>query len=407
MIAPELLNDDAKRRRVSGASSGDADGPAIGASESDQQRHQVRWRDAAGCASARSDAGGARITVEDRGLGIDAEDRKHLFEPFYRGREAVSRQIQGSGLGLHLVRRIVEAHGGTVSVQSEAGKGSAFTIALPVLHSVLILRDRLNVVRAEDDVKARLLLVEDEPGLQLVLSDRLVSEGYQVETAADGDTGLARASGEPFDLIILDVMLPKRDGFDVARTLRHQGILTPILMLTARGQVVDRVVGLKLGADDYLTKPFEMIELLARLEALLRRAPASAGVSLERYQFGEVLVDVRKAEVKRHGSAIDLSAKEFQLLRYLHRASWCDGLARRAAARSVGLPGDAVDANGRRACGLAQAEARTQSTHPAVHPDGARDGLQVRWLASAHTYGPRSTANFADCRRNPRNPRRP
>ena len=123
-------------------------------------------------------------------------------------------------------------------------------------------------------MKARLLLVEDEPGLQLVLSDRLVSEGYQVETAADGDTGLARASGEPFDLIILDVMLPKRDGFDVARSLRHQGILTPILMLTARGQVVDRVVGLKLGADDYLTKPFEMIELLARLEALLRRAPA-------------------------------------------------------------------------------------------------------------------------------------
>jgi len=170
---------------------------------------------------------------------------------------------------------------------------------------------------------ARVLLVEDEPGLQLALSDRLASEGYQVETASDGETAIRRATGEPFDLIVLDVMLPGRDGFDVARTLRQSGIQTPILMLTARGEIVDRVVGLKLGADDYLTKPFEMIELLARLEALLRRAPASAGVSLERYQFGDVQVDVRKAEVTRNGSAVDLSAKEFHLLRYFieHRGA--------------------------------------------------------------------------------------
>ena len=169
----------------------------------------------------------------------------------------------------------------------------------------------------------RLLLVEDEPGLQLALSDRLAAEGYQVETAADGNTALARATGEPFDIIMLDVMLPGRDGFDVAKTLRQQGVKTPILMLTARGQVVDRVVGLKLGADDYLTKPFEMIELLARLEALLRRAPASPGVSLERYQFGDVSVDVRKAEVTKNGEVIELSAKEFHLLRYFieHRGA--------------------------------------------------------------------------------------
>jgi two-component system alkaline phosphatase synthesis response regulator PhoP len=170
---------------------------------------------------------------------------------------------------------------------------------------------------------ARLLLVEDEPGLQLALSDRLVSEGYRVETAGDGDTAVQRASSEPFDIILLDVMLPRRDGFDVARTLRQQGIQTPILMLTARGQVVDRVVGLKLGADDYLTKPFEMIELLARVEALLRRAPIAGPPSLERYQFGPVLVDVRAAEVRRDGVPIDLSAKEFQLLRYFieHRGA--------------------------------------------------------------------------------------
>ena len=163
---------------------------------------------------------------------------------------------------------------------------------------------------------ARLLLVEDEPGLQLTLSDRLASEGYQVETAGDGDTAIRRGGGEPFDVIVLDVMLPGRDGFDVARVLRQQGVMTPILMLTARTQVIDRVVGLKLGADDYLTKPFDTMELLARLEALLRRAPASAGVSLERYQFGEVAVDVRRAEITKGGAPIDLSAREFQLLRY-------------------------------------------------------------------------------------------
>jgi len=169
----------------------------------------------------------------------------------------------------------------------------------------------------------RILLVEDEPGLQLALSDRLIAEGYRVETAGDGDTALQRATAEPFDLIILDVMLPGRDGFDVARAVRQQGIQTPILMLTARGQVVDRVVGLKLGADDYLTKPFETIELLARLEALLRRAPLATAVSVERYQLGEVLIDSRKAEVTREGAAVDLSAKEFHLLRYFieHRGA--------------------------------------------------------------------------------------
>ena len=169
----------------------------------------------------------------------------------------------------------------------------------------------------------RLLLVEDEPGLQLALTDRLTAEGYAVETAGDGHTAVARATGEPFDVIVLDVMLPGRDGFDVAKAVRAQGVQTPILMLTARTQVVDRVVGLKLGADDYLTKPFETIELLARIEALLRRAPAVSAVSLERYQFGDVTVAVRKAEVTVKGHPADLSAKEFQLLKYFieHRGA--------------------------------------------------------------------------------------
>jgi two-component system alkaline phosphatase synthesis response regulator PhoP len=169
----------------------------------------------------------------------------------------------------------------------------------------------------------RILLVEDELGLVMTLSDRLTSEGYTVETANDGETGLARATNETFDLIILDVMLPKRGGFDVCRDLRQRGVGTPIIMLTARGQVTDKVVGLKIGADDYVTKPFEMMELLARVEAQLRRAIVGGTLSTEVYQFGDVRVDFRRAEVYRGQDAVELSAKEFRLLRYLieHRGA--------------------------------------------------------------------------------------
>jgi two-component system alkaline phosphatase synthesis response regulator PhoP len=169
----------------------------------------------------------------------------------------------------------------------------------------------------------RVLLIEDEPGLLLTLTDRLSSEGYVVETATDGEAGLGRAAGEPFDLIILDVMLPRMNGFDVCRNLRQQGVVTPIIMLTARGQVVDKVIGLKLGADDYVTKPFEMMELLARIESLLRRAPAQSAPPSETYQFGPLRVDFRRAEVEREGRQVELSAREFQLLRYFieHRGS--------------------------------------------------------------------------------------
>jgi two-component system alkaline phosphatase synthesis response regulator PhoP len=165
----------------------------------------------------------------------------------------------------------------------------------------------------------RILLVEDEPGLVLTLTDRLTSEGYQIESVREGEKGLELASGEAFDAIILDVMLPRKNGFDVCRDLRQRSVTTPILMLTARGQVVDKVIGLKLGADDYLTKPFEMMELLARVEALLRRAataPAPQPASPDVHQFDSIKVDFRRAEVEREGEKIELSAKEFQLLRY-------------------------------------------------------------------------------------------
>ena len=163
----------------------------------------------------------------------------------------------------------------------------------------------------------RILIVEDEPGIVMTLTDRLRSDGFQVEAAEDGETGLARATSEPFDLILLDVMLPRKSGLDVCRDLRQRGITVPIIMLTARGLITDKVVGLKLGADDYVTKPFEVMELSARIEALLRRAPAAAAAeSSDVYQFGPIRVDFRRTEVTRKGKPVEVSAREFHLLKY-------------------------------------------------------------------------------------------
>lgn len=162
----------------------------------------------------------------------------------------------------------------------------------------------------------QILLVEDEAGLVMTVSDRLRSEGYAVEVARDGHEGLERALKDPFDLIVLDVMLPRKSGIDVCRDLRQRGIASPILMLTARSQTVDKVLGLKIGADDYVTKPFDMLELLARIEALLRRVPGAPLSSAIVHRFGAVRVDVRRTEVWRDGQQVALSAREFQLLRY-------------------------------------------------------------------------------------------
>ena len=161
----------------------------------------------------------------------------------------------------------------------------------------------------------KILLVEDEKGLILTLTDRLQSEGFEVVSAEDGQTGLELALADGIDLIILDVMLPKKNGYDVCRDLRQQGVQTPVLMLTAKGETIDKVLGLKLGADDYLTKPFEVMELLARVEALLRRSPAAQnGRPKEIVRFGDIAVDFRKAEVIKDGKSLELSALEFKLL---------------------------------------------------------------------------------------------
>lgn len=161
-----------------------------------------------------------------------------------------------------------------------------------------------------------ILLVEDEQALGMTLGDRLRSEGYVVEHATDGDEGFSKAIRIPFDLIILDVLLPRRDGLTLCRDIRQFGLGTPILMLTALGQTADKVSGLKIGADDYVTKPFNMQELMARIEALLRRAPIKPASRPDVCQFGSVRVDLLGTDVTRDGKAVNLSAREFQLLRF-------------------------------------------------------------------------------------------
>lgn len=162
----------------------------------------------------------------------------------------------------------------------------------------------------------KILIVEDEQGLVMGLTDRLRSEGYAVETAEEGNKGFELARDNSYDLIILDVMLPHRNGYDVCRDLRQTGVQTPIIMLTAKDQTVDKVIGLKIGADDYVTKPFEILELLARIEVLLRRVPVAATSDSEVYHFGSVQVNFRSTEVYRDGRTVELSALEFKLLSY-------------------------------------------------------------------------------------------
>ena len=166
-------------------------------------------------------------------------------------------------------------------------------------------------------MRPNVLFVEDEEALRMTVGDRLRSEGYIVDCAADGDEGFEKATQLPFDLIILDLMLPHRDGLSICRDLREAGLITPLLMLTAKGQTDDKILGLKTGADDYVTKPFDMQELVARIEALLRRAPTGLTGNRDVYQFATIRVDRRATEVTRDGKPVNLSVREFQLLKYL------------------------------------------------------------------------------------------
>lgn len=164
-------------------------------------------------------------------------------------------------------------------------------------------------------MKEKILLIDDDSVLRSALSARLTREGFVVETAENAARGLEKATSLPFDVIVLDIILPDRSGLDVCRHVRQAGIGTPILVLSGRCQTTDKVVALKLGADDYVTKPFKPAELIARLEALLRRGCARFGRGV--HQYDSIRVDIPRAEVTRDGRAIDLSAREFQLLCYL------------------------------------------------------------------------------------------
>ncbi len=164
----------------------------------------------------------------------------------------------------------------------------------------------------------RILVVEDDPSIALGLEDDLKMEGYEVEVAADGESACRSARERAFDLIVLDIMLPGKDGFEVCRELRRSGQRTPILMLTAKTQEAEKVMGLELGADDYVTKPFGTRELRARIKALLRRAQGEAGAGC--YRFGDVEVDFSRGELRRAGRVLEVTPLEFKLLGVFIRA---------------------------------------------------------------------------------------
>jgi DNA-binding response OmpR family regulator len=163
----------------------------------------------------------------------------------------------------------------------------------------------------------RILIAEDEPSIALALEDDLRREGYETEVAPDGETAARRAMSREFDLILLDVMLPKQDGFEVCRQARRAGIEAPILMLTAKTQEAEKVLGLESGADDYITKPYSARELRARVKAHLRRT----GNAPEVYRFGDSELDFARGELRRGGRAVELSALEFKLLAAFVRRS--------------------------------------------------------------------------------------
>jgi DNA-binding response OmpR family regulator len=160
----------------------------------------------------------------------------------------------------------------------------------------------------------RILIVEDDPAMSVALRDGFEFEKYTVDMAADGEEGFRLADGGDHDLIVLDVMLPKKSGLDVCKELRRNGKQTPIIMLTARGQEIDKIVGLKLGADDYVTKPFSFMELLARVEAVLRRM--SRKTAGDEFTFGGIHLDFRTYQASRTGLPLELTPREFRILRY-------------------------------------------------------------------------------------------
>ena len=226
---------------------------------------------------------------------------------------------------------------------------------------------------------ARILIVEDEPNMVAGLRDNFEFDGYEVITAPDGVAGLERALNEAPDLVILDVMMPRMSGLDVCKQLKAKRPSLPIIMLTARGQEVDKVVGLELGADDYVTKPFSIRELLARVKAVLRRAH-TVPKEQERYSFGEVEVNLRSCQVSRKGQVYGIFFQGIRFAEVFRLPSRRDAQPRPFARGGVGLRPFPHHAHRGRAHRSPAAESRTQAGRTALHSYRARHGLQIRWM---------------------------
>jgi len=231
-------------------------------------------------------------------------------------------------------------------------------------------------------MSARILLVEDEPGLVMTLSDLLGAEGYDVESATDGPLGIVQALKEKFDLLVLDVMLPGKSGLEVCRELRQQGNDVAVLMLTAKTQLYDRVVGLKLGADDYLTKPFEPPELLARIEALLRRVKHDKPSPVTRFQFGDVDIDFERGEVHKAGVELKPGGQGTRSSALPDRSPGQRGIARRAAGGRVGISTRRLLPHHRCARRLVASEARRQPAESPPHSHRPRRRLPLRGVTA-------------------------
>ena len=274
-------------------------------------------------AASDGDSGDVLLSVEDRGPGIAPEDLPRIFDRFYQGSSGSGVKSKGFGLGLRLTKDLIEAMVAVSACKPRRAPALA-------LHFTLI-------ARRQASMKKRILLVEDEDGLRMTLCDRLRGEGYDVESANDGPSAEHQAVSNVFDLIVLDIMLPGKNGFDVCRDLRQRGVATPILMLTARDNVVEKVLGLKIGADDYLTKPFETLELLARMEAILRRSEKGAlnlGGGSSLWERQGRLQKVRTVARRRGDPAIGEGVRPAAVPA---RASGGSGLTRRTTAGGLGL----------------------------------------------------------------------
>ena len=238
------------------------------------------------------------LTIADQGPGVPPDELPHVFERLFRGEKAREHGIGGSGLGLPIARRIVENHGGTLALASEPGRGDD--------------RNDATADRELSRCTARILVAEDDARIASFLVRGLGAEGYDVEQTHDGRSTLAAATSGEFALIILDRMMPGMDGLDVCRRLRAQGQHTRVLMLTARDRLQDKVDGLKGGADDYVTKPFAVDELLARIEALLRRPDMAAADGC--FRWATLRLDPAGKSAWRGERRLPLTPREFALL---------------------------------------------------------------------------------------------